>query len=187
MNTKTQTTQIVNGVDAEQVMNLAGKIQQDEEYGKFRFRASNHWIDGSRNRSRIQGFFVGGEEDSSRKEALELNADQPAFLGGGNSAPNPVEHLLHALDSCLTTTLVYHASVQGIALESVDTQSEGEMNARGFFGISDEVNKGYERIKVTMRVKSDASGETLTELAMYSPVYEMVSKAVPVEFTLLKG
>ena len=27
--------------------------------------------------------------------------------------------------------------------------------------------------------------ETLTELAMHSPVYEMLSKAVPVEFTLL--
>jgi len=36
-----------------------------------------------------------------------------------------------------------------------------------------------------MRVDSQASVETLTELAMHSPVYEMVSKAVPVEFTLV--
>lgn len=184
MNTAEQTNHLFNGIDTEQVVSLATKISQNEDYGKFKFRASNHWIDGSRSRSTIQDFFAGGKEDSSRIEALVVDTDQPVFLGGDNVAPNPVEYLLHALDSCLTTTLVYHASVQGITLESVDTQSEGEMNARGFFGISDEVNKGYERIRVNMRVKSNASVDTLTKLAMYSPVYEMVSKAVPVDFTL---
>jgi uncharacterized OsmC-like protein len=186
MKSSTETTQLTNGVDTQQVISLAGKIQENDDYGKFRFRASNHWVDGSRSRSCIQNFFAGGEENSSHKKALTVDANQPDFLGGGNTAPNPVEHLLHALDSCLTTTLVYHASVQGIKLESVDTQSEGEMNARGFFGISDEVNKGYERIRVNMRVKSDASVDILTKLAMYSPVYEMISRSVPVEFTMTK-
>jgi hypothetical protein len=37
-----------------------------------------------------------------------------------------------------------------------------------------------------MKIKSDADEKTLTELAMYSPVYEMVSKAIPVEFNLTK-
>jgi hypothetical protein len=35
-----------------------------------------------------------------------------------------------------------------------------------------------------MRVKSEASVEELTELALYSPVYDIVSKSLPVEFTL---
>ncbi len=64
--------------------------------------------------------------------------------------------------------------------------AEGDLNAKGFFGISGKVNKGYERIRVEMLVKSDADAETLTKLAMFSPVYEMVSKAVPVEFKLTK-
>jgi hypothetical protein len=45
--------------------------------------------------------------------------------------------------------------------------------------------KGYERVRVTMRVASQASVETLTELAMNSPVFDMVSRASIVEFTLL--
>ena len=184
MNTATQTSPRINGVDTDQVTGLAGHIQRDEDYGKFRFRARNQWINGAHTRSYIQGFLAGGNEDSSRKKAFAVDTDQPVFLGGENIAPNPVEYLLHALDSCLTTTLVYHASVQGIRLESVDTSSEGEMNARGFFGISDKVSKGYERIRVDMRVKSDAGADTLRKLALHSPVYEMVSKAVPVEFTL---
>jgi hypothetical protein len=37
-----------------------------------------------------------------------------------------------------------------------------------------------------MQVKSNADVETLTTLAMYSPVYEIISKAVPVEFNMTK-
>jgi hypothetical protein len=74
--------------------------------------------------------------------------------------------------------------VQGIALEAIETSAVGDMNSRGFFGISEDVKKGYERIRVNMRVKSRENAETLTALAMNSPVFEMISKAVPVEFNL---
>ena len=184
MNTAVQTNPVINGVDTEQVVNLATKISQDEDYGKFHFRANNEWVDGAHSRSSIKGFHAGGKEDESRESAFVINADQPSFLGGRNISPNPAEYYLHALDSCLTVTLVYHAAVQGIELEEIETSAEGEMNARGFFGISEDVHKGYERIRVSMRVKSDADEETLTKLALHSPVYEMVSKAIPVEFSL---
>ena len=193
MSTATQTDQqveetshVINGVDTDQILDLAGNMQQDEAYGKFKFRAANRWIDGAHSRTAIQSFFAGGEENTGRKDPHYVEADQPYFLAGENNAPNPVEYVLHALDSCLTVTLVNHAAVQGIDLEEVETSSEGEMDARGFFGISDEVNKGYERISVNMQVKSDADVETLTKLAMYSPVYEMVSRSIPVDFTLTK-
>lgn len=184
--TAEQTSHLVNGIDTEQVTELATKISNDESYGKFKWRANNQWINGSRSRTDIKGFFAGGKENTSRSQALTVNADQPAFLAGHNTAPNSVEHLLHALTSCLSTTLVYHASVQGIPLKEVIVAAEGEMNARGFFGISDEVKKGYEKIIINMQVNSDADIDTLTSLAMYSPVYEMISQSVPVDFKMTK-
>ena len=186
MNTAEQTSHIINGVDTQGVVDLATKIAQDEDYGKFQFRARNQWINGARSRNTIQGFFAGGKENTDRKQSLLVDADQPVFLGGQNTAPNPVEHLLHALDSCLSVTLVYYAAVQGIHLEAVTTSAEGDMNARGFFGISDTMDKGYKQIRVTMQVKSGADVETLTKLAMYSPVYEVISRSVPIDFTLTK-
>lgn len=176
---------IINGLDTNKITALAAKIQEDENYGKFQFRANNRWINGAKSKTSIQGFFAGGKEDSDRTRAMFVDADQPAFLAGGNTAPNSVEHLLHALTSCLTTTLTYHAAVQGITIGAIETSAVGELDSRGFFGLSEDVSKGYESIKVTMRVESRASVETLTDLAMNSPVFEMVSKAVPVEFTLL--
>ena len=56
----------------------------------------------------------------------------------------------------------------------------------GFFGISETVDKGYKQVRVNMCVKADADVDTLTALAMYSPVYEMISRSVPTEFTLSK-
>ena len=177
---------LVNGIDTEQVVSLVTKVAEDESYGEFQFRAKNNWINGSRSRTSIQSFFAGGEENRDRSEALTVDADQPTFLAGKNTAPNAVEHYLHSLTSCLNTTLVYHASVQGIELDEVKVSAEGDMNVRGYFGISDKVNKGYEHIHVAMQVKSPANIETLTALAMHSPVYEMVSRAIPVDFTMTK-
>lgn len=177
---------LVNGIDTDQVVSLVTQVAENEAYGKFSFRANNQWINGSRSRTDIQGFFAGDEENTERKQALTVDADQPTFLAGHNTAPNAVEYLLHSLTSCLNTTLVYHASVQGIQLDEVVVFAEGDMDVRGYFGLSDEVNRGYERIRVYMQVKSDADVETLTKLAMHSPVYEVVSRSVPVEFIMNK-
>lgn len=187
MNTAEQTNHIVNGIDTQQVINLADKISQNDDFGKFKFRAKNRWIGDSRSRTSIQGFYAGGKENSDRREALTVDADQPVFLGGKNTAPNAVEHLLHSLVSCLSTTMVYHASVQGIIIKALDIDAEGDMNAKGFFGISDKVNKGYERIRVNIRAKSDADVDTLKSLAMHSPVYEVVSRSVPVDISITKS
>jgi uncharacterized OsmC-like protein len=184
--TAEKTNHLINGIDADEVVNLATKIANDDEFGKFKFRANNQWINGSRSRTEIQGFYAGGKENTERKHVLTVDSDQPLFLAGKNTAPNAVEHLLHSLTSCLNTTLVYHASVQGIVLEELNISAEGEMNSKGFFGISDDVKRGYERIRVNIEVKSDADVETLTKLAMYSPVYEVVSHSVPVEFNMTK-
>jgi len=184
MNTTELTPHLVNGIDTDHVTELATRISQNEDYGKFTFRANNQWLKGSRSRTSIHGFFAGGKEDTSRIEALIVDADQPAFLAGENTAPNAVEHYLHSLISCLNTTLVYHASVQGVPIDDVEVSAEGDLNARGFFGISNDEKRGYKGIRVNMKVKTSADVETLTQLASYSPVLEMVSKAVPVDLTV---
>jgi uncharacterized OsmC-like protein len=179
-----QTKEMTNGVDVGQVMNVIGAIEADPDYAKFQWRATNQWIDGGLSRSRIKEFFAGNAEDTTRKEAFTLDADEPAIAAGQNSAPNSMEYVLHALATCLTGTLVYHAAVQGIQIETIESSYTGDMDVRGLFGLSKDVRKGFDKVAVNMRVKSEASAEELTELALYSPVYEMVSRSLPVEFTL---
>jgi uncharacterized OsmC-like protein len=93
---------------------------------------------------------------------------------------------LHALVSCMTGTLVYHAAVQGITINSVSSSIEGDMDVRGLLGMSDEVRKGFNQVRVSMRVDSNADVETLTKLALFSPVYDMISRSLPVAFSITK-
>ena len=183
-NAMQQTKDMMNGVDVNQVMGVIGAIEADPGYAKFQWRASNRWISGALCRSRIKDFFAGNEEDATRENAFTLDSDEPAIAAGRDSAPNAMEYVLHALAACLTGTLVYHAAVRGIEIESVESSYTGDMDIRGLFGLDDDVRKGFNKIEVNMRVKSQASAEELTELALYSPVHDMLSRSLPVEFML---
>ena len=183
-NAATQKKDMTNGVDVGQVKNVIGSIEADPGYAQFQWRATNQWIDGGLSRSRLKEFFAGNAEDTTREEAFTLDADEPRIAAGQNSAPNSMEYVLHALATCLTQTLVYHAAVRGIEIGAVESSYAGDMDVRGLFGLADDVRKGFSKVMVNMRVRSAATPEELTELAMYSPVYDIVSKSLPVEFTL---
>ena len=174
----------VNGVSVDHVMNLIGRIEENNQRSQFQFRLNNRWVDGGLNRSRIKEYFADGCEDDSRTEAFILDADEPAVSGGGDGAPNPMEFVLHSLASCLTSTMVYHAAVQGFEIRSVETSLAGDMDVRGMLGISDEVRKGFNHVQVRMVVDSTESAATLKELALFSPVYDIISKSLSVDFVL---
>ena len=179
-----QLNPIVNGIDTSRIVDLATNMTQDANFGKFRFRANNRWIGGSRSRTSFKDFYAGGDERTERPVGLTVDADQPVYLGGQNTAPNAVEHYLGSLVSCLNTTIVAHASAQGIRLDELDISAQGQMDARGFFGVSDDVRRGYNRIVVNIRARTSADEDTFRKLASYSPVYEMVSRAIPVELNV---
>ena len=170
-----------NGVNVTALFETIDAVKNDQELANFQFRATNRWIDCGHNRSTIQGFYGGGQEDTTRTEPFVLDADEPPVLLGEDAGANPVEFILHALAGCLTTTMVFHAAARGIEIEAVDSALEGDLDVRGFLGLSDEVRNGYQDIRVRMRVKSDASPNTLLELAKFSPVYDVVSNSVPVK------
>jgi hypothetical protein len=81
----------------------------------------------------------------------------------------------------MTTTMVYHAAVDGIKLEAVESELEGDLDLRGFFGISDDVRPGYHEIRVDFKVKTDFENvETLEGLTRLSPVCDVVSNGTRV-------
>jgi uncharacterized OsmC-like protein len=175
---------IRNGVDTEQMFATLDAIKAQPEIAKFQFRASNQWIGGAHNRSTIKDFHGAGQEDTSRAEPWELDAGEPAVLLGADTGPNPVEYLLHSLAACLTTSIVYVAAARGVRLTEVESTLEGELDAQGAFGLSDEHRNGFEQIRVAFRVTGDAPKEKLREIVERarerSAVYDIVTNGVPV-------
>ena len=76
------------------------------------------------------------------------------------------------------------AAARGIRIDSVESDLEGDLDVRGFLGMSATVRKGYQAIRMRMRAKTDGSAELLRQLADYSPVYDVVSRSVPVDLTI---
>ena len=175
---------VINGVDTDRLGQTIQAIQQNPDLGTSQFRAVNRWISGGHNRSTIQSFYSAGQEDTTRTKPFILDADEQPVLLGQDQGANPVEHVLHALAACLTTGLVYHAAARGIRVESVESKLEGDLDLRGFLGISDTVRRGFKHIRVNFTVKSDATAEQLEELTKFSPVYDIVSNPVPVSIQI---
>jgi len=183
-NRQTDQANITNGVNVTALFNTIDAVKSDKQLAEFRFRASNHWMDGGHNRSTIQGFYGCREEDSSRTHAFTMDADEPPVLLGEDNGANPVEYLLHSLAACMTTSMVYHAAARGIEIKAVESSLEGDLDLRGFLGISDEVRKGYRQIQVNFKVQCDADASVLRELTQFSPVYDVVSNSLPVEINI---
>ncbi|HJR76888.1 MAG TPA: OsmC family protein [Nitrospiraceae bacterium] len=174
----------INGVNTEQMGATVQAVQKDPALATFRFRASNTWINGGHNRSMIKSFYGAGAEDTVRTKPFVVGAAEPPVLLGEDQAPNPAEYVLHALAACLTTSLVYHAAARGIRIESMESQLEGDLDLRGFLGLSDDVRKGFQEIRATFTVKSDATKELLEKLAKFSPVYDTIANPVPVSISI---
>ena len=170
----------VNGVDLDTLMGTVQQIQADPSLGACRFRARNAWLGGSRNRSAVADFHGAGQ-DIPHLTTFEMEADEPPILAGGDGAANPVEHLLHALASCLTTSMVAHAAVQGIAIEAIESELEGDIDLNGFLGLDPDVPKGYSEIRVRFRIKARPEDlPRIRELAEFSPVFNTISRGARV-------
>jgi uncharacterized OsmC-like protein len=182
--TKNEMVNRTNGLDMDALVGTVEAVKQDPTLGSFEFRATNQWINGGENRSRIKEFYGAGCEDESRTEAFEFTNGEPPVLLGTNEGANPVEFLLHALAGCVTTTTVLHAAARGIQIESLSTELVGTIDVQGLLALDDSVPVGYEQIQIKMDIKADCSDEELDDLLAFaqdhSPVCNTICRPVPV-------
>jgi uncharacterized OsmC-like protein len=179
---QTTVSSTTNGVDLVRLTETIAAVRASPELGSFKFRIQNRWIGGGENESEVLPFSAAGKE-IAHKTDLKLSADEPDILLGGDNAANPVEHLLHALASCVTTSMVYHAAARGIEIERVESTLEGDLDLQGFLGLAPGVRKGYQQIRLKLKIKANVPAERIHELASlgprFSPVFDCLSNGVP--------
>jgi uncharacterized OsmC-like protein len=171
----TTTSQRLNAVDIEAVAELAGKIQSEPQVAATTWRATVSWTEGFRSEAKIREF-------------APTPSDEPAALGGSDTAPNPVEQLLGALGNCLAVGYAANATALGIEIHGLSIDLEGDLDLRTFLGIDPEGNAGYEAIRVSVDLDSSATPEQLAALhdnvVGTSPVGHTLSRPVPLRIDL---
>lgn len=175
----------INGVNVSQIIETIRLVRKQPESAEFKFNARNEWLSGGHCRIEIKDFYGAGEVQR-REKPFAFDADEPPVLAGTDQGANPVEYLLTALSACLTTTMAYHAAVQGIEIEQIESEYEGDIDLKGFLDLDPNVRKGYREIRVKFKVKSEADEAKLLELAKKSPVFDVVTNPTPVKLVIEK-
>lgn len=177
---------VINGVMVDDLLGTIDAIKGTPAIAKFKFGLRNRWANGSQNASTVDGFH-GALQNLSHPRPFVLESDEPAILLGNDTAANPVEYLLHALASCVTTSMVYHAAARGIQIEEIESTLEGDIDLHGFLALDKDVRNGYQGIRVNFKVKANVPDEQLQEIvemgAARSVVFDSLANGVPISVT----
>ena len=164
----------LNDVDIKAVGDLIEAVRADPENALTSWAAHVTWNGGFSSSSRVREF-------------APAPSDEPAALGGGDSAPNPVEQLLAALGNCLAVGYAANATIAGIQIKSLQVDLRGDLDLHVFLGLK-AGHAGFESVTATVRIDTDASRAQLEELhtsvVASSPVGHTLSSAVPLDIVL---
>ncbi len=184
--TKTIEPTIVNGINVDDLFALIEGVKRDAAKGKTNWRVTTTWKGQTRSRAEVEGFGIGGERVPRR---FSIDIDEPCELGGTNRSANPQEHLIAALNACMTVGYAAQCAVRGITLESLEIETDGEIDLRGFLGIDPTVQPGYESLCYTVRIKGSGTKEQFAEIhkavMTTSPNFYNVSRPVTLKATLV--
>lgn len=152
---------IINGIDVAALQDFAQSIKQDKSKRHARFNVKTKWEHQTRSVATVSRYHLSGQDYSRH---FEIAADEPLELLGQNTAPNPQELLMAALNACLSVGYAANASVMGITIHSLEIETDGELDLRGFLGLDDSVNPGYDEVSFVVRIHTDAPTEKVEEL-----------------------
>jgi len=178
----------VNGLDLPALGEVVEAINEDASQAVVGFAVTTRWTGQTRSETVVDHFTMGGERIN---RSHKIVADEPCQLLGQDSAPNPQELLMAAFNACITVGYVAGAALKGITLDSLEIKTRGELDLRGFLGLSDEVPPGYESIAYDVTIKGDGTPAQFAEIhetvMKTSPNYFNISRPIRVEGTLNVG
>jgi len=177
--TKTTEPTVVNGINVDDLFALIDDVKRDASKGRTNWHVTTTWQGQARSRAEIESYEIGGKKVPRR---FSIDIDEPRELGGSNRFANPQDHLIAALNACMTVGYVAQCAVRGITLESLAIETDGEIDLRGFLGIDPGVAQGYEDLSYTVHIKGDGTKEQFAEVhnavMATSPNFYNLSRAV---------
>ena len=159
--TKIAEPTVVNGINVDDLFALIDDVKREPAKGKTNWHVTTTWQGQARSRAEIESYEIGGETVPRR---FSIDIDEPRELGGSNRFANPQEHLIAALNACMTVGYAAQCAVRGITIESLAIETDGEIDLRGFLGMDPAVPKGFENLSYTVRIRGNGTKEQFAEV-----------------------
>jgi uncharacterized OsmC-like protein len=166
---------IINGIDERALRETISAIAADPAKGSLSFNVLTSWAGQTRSESRAKQIRLGGQ---SYDRDFMIDADEPEQLFGKNSAPNPQELLMAALNACMLVGYVTGAAIAGVTLARLEIETTGELDLRGFLDIDPRVKAGYDTLRYTVRISGDGTQE------QFENIHQSVIRHSPNRFNL---
>jgi uncharacterized OsmC-like protein len=165
----------INGVNVPVLRKLLDDVKHDRANGMTKWAVTTRWIEGGVSETEVDGYHFAGRYV---KRHFTFRHDEPHELAGSNTFPNPQEYLMGALNACMMVGYVALSSLFGIELESVEIETEGEIDLRGFLGLDRTVKPGYDEIHYTVRIKGNGTP------AQFQEIHNIVMATSPNRFNI---
>jgi len=178
--------EVVNGLDVTALKDVIHDVEQEPAKGIVEFRVKTEWKGQTHSETSVDSYTIGGTEVP---RSFKIQVDEPCELLGTNTAPNPQEMLMTALNACIMVGYTAGAAVKGIKLEKLEIETKGELDLRGFLGIDPNVRPGYESIAYKVTMKGNGTLEQFREIPenvmKTSPNYFNISQPIRVDSELV--
>ena len=178
----------VNGLDLNALGDVVDAIGKDPGQAKVAFDVTTRWTGQTRSETTVDGFTIAGDRVTRTHKII---ADEPCELLGTDSAANPQELLMAAINACMTVGYVAGAAIRGITLEGLEIKTRGKLDLRGFLGLDDKVPPGYEELEYDVRIKGDGTPQQFEEIHQNvmktSPNYFNISRPIRMKGSLKVG
>jgi uncharacterized OsmC-like protein len=152
---------VINGLDTVALTAAVAAIAENPALAPMVFRAKTAWQGGLASRTQISSFDLAGQ---TIERVHTILCDEPTEILGGNTAPNPQDLLLAALNACMTVGFVAGATARGIQLKSLSVESSLRLDLRGAFGLDKSIPPGAETIRYKIEVSGNATPAQFAEI-----------------------
>ena len=109
----------LNGIDVAALQNFAEGVAGDASKRHASFNVKTGWKGQTRSVAKVSRYSLAGETYS---RDFEIVADEPNELLGQNTAPNPQELLMAALNACMSVGYAANAAMMGIKIHSLEIE-----------------------------------------------------------------
>jgi uncharacterized OsmC-like protein len=176
----------LNGINTEALRATVEAVTKDAAKAMTHWEVTSYWRGGTRSDTRVKRCVIGGEEVA---KDFTIKVDEPLPLCGTNQYANPQEYLLSALNACMIVGYSACCAHEGIEIEELRIETEGDIDLRGFLGIDPTVKPGYDQLRYTVHIKGNGTPEQFEKIhrtvMATSPNYFNLSSPVPLKSRLV--
>jgi uncharacterized OsmC-like protein len=172
----------LNDVNLTAMKEFDTKMRENPALAQRTVKVRASWLRGTKTLVEIGEHQADGGRATPVTRKFIVTADGPPGLGGVDAGPSPVEMVLAALGSCLTSGIAANAALFEVPIDALDVEMDAKIDLRGVFGHDRSVRNGFSEIAYTVTIQSSAPEEKVRRcketIDRKSPVADVLANPV---------